>query len=197
MRKLSQASPGGPGQEPDLLHFLRKDEAGEWCRDFAVFSGMKQTIKAESEVGGIERKVYYWAFGDRELTLDHQSLMMLDPDKRGRGGERLLRLCDDLTRYNPALGHYYVSAMDEGRTYLLLGPFACHVEALKRVGETRDYAKGGDPRAHFMAFGTVGLRGDEALKPGRANAVLLGREDQGLLSFPVVDKKSKPASLGM
>lgn len=60
-------------------------------------------------------------------------------------------------------GPYYVSAIDAGRTFLMAGPFDTHQDALENVENARLIADGLDPRAWFMAWGTVRIEGSTKL----------------------------------
>lgn len=68
-------------------------------------------------------------------------------------------------------GDYFVSAYEKPTTWLLLGPFAKHVDALARVEEVRSLACELDPCAHFRAFGTVRLEVGSG-KTGSANKII-------------------------
>lgn len=52
--------------------------------------------------------------------------------------------------------HYYVSAIDGPKRYLIAGPYATHDEALERVDTVRNAAHERDGRAWFMLWGTAG-----------------------------------------
>ena len=52
--------------------------------------------------------------------------------------------------------HFYVSAIDGSRKYLVAGPYADHATALARVDAVRGRADEINPRAWFMAWGTAG-----------------------------------------
>jgi hypothetical protein len=57
-------------------------------------------------------------------------------------------------------GPYYVSAIDDTRnTHLMAGPYALHAAALADVDKARDIAVKHDPRAWWMAWGTVRIEG--------------------------------------
>jgi len=64
-------------------------------------------------------------------------------------------------------GAYYVSAIDGPRTYLMAGPYDQHADALANVDRALSAANDIDPRAWFMAWGTV--RYDEPQGSGRLN----------------------------
>lgn len=68
-------------------------------------------------------------------------------------------------------GGYFVSAYEKPTTWLLLGPFAKHAEALARVEEVRSLACELDAYARFRAFGTVRLEVGSG-KTGSANALI-------------------------
>lgn len=84
-----------------------------------------------------------------------------------RRAERLMRsYFEDLTRFlapppspegqqpDPRPGHYYVSAVDADRFWLVSGPYARHADALDAVSEVRARAEKRDSRAYFFAWGT-------------------------------------------
>lgn len=50
---------------------------------------------------------------------------------------------------------FYVTAIDGGRVYYMHGPHEEHKSALDLVNDVREVACTLDPRAHFMAWGTV------------------------------------------
>lgn len=52
--------------------------------------------------------------------------------------------------------HFYVSAINGSKKYLVAGPYSSHGEALTLVNAVRDYAETIDDRAYFMAWGTAG-----------------------------------------
>lgn len=58
--------------------------------------------------------------------------------------------------------HFYVSAIDGSRKYLIAGPYDSHQAALDLVKPVRDHANTIDGRAWFMAWGTAGS--DESFK---------------------------------
>lgn len=72
-------------------------------------------------------------------------------------------------------GGYYVSAVDGPSSWLLLGPFDSHPDALSRVNEVRLFAEKHEPRAVFYAFGTVRAK-DGYRAPGSANKYLMKAE---------------------
>jgi hypothetical protein len=55
---------------------------------------------------------------------------------------------------DPRPGHYYVSAVDADRFWLVSGPYARHADALDAVSEVRARAEKHDPRSYFFAWGT-------------------------------------------
>jgi len=57
---------------------------------------------------------------------------------------------------NPS--HFYVSAIDGPKRYLIAGPYPTHAAALAKVRTVRDiaYERDGSGRAWFMAWGTAG-----------------------------------------
>lgn len=55
---------------------------------------------------------------------------------------------------DPRPGHYYVSAVDADRFWLVSGPYARHADALDAVSEVRARAEKRDSRAYFFAWGT-------------------------------------------
>ena len=68
-------------------------------------------------------------------------------------------------------GEYYVSVIDGPRAGRLLGPFTNdHQAALDMVNKVRDKAIEMDPRAHFYAFGTCRLDGNDKV-PIRAGVL--------------------------
>lgn len=69
-------------------------------------------------------------------------------------------------------GDYFVDAHDtqSGKTWLILGPFALHVSALKLVEHARAFAEKHDPRAHFLSWGTLRMKKGSG-KIGSANRV--------------------------
>lgn len=52
---------------------------------------------------------------------------------------------------------FYVSVRDAGRTGLLLGPYATHMEALDNVTRGKALAQEANWKAAFYAFGTCSL----------------------------------------
>lgn len=59
---------------------------------------------------------------------------------------------------------YYVTATDSGRYVRLLGPFFNdHAGALAMVDQVREVAIDLDPRAHWYAFGTARIPGDDSV----------------------------------
>jgi hypothetical protein len=56
---------------------------------------------------------------------------------------------------SPDIKHFYVSAIDGAKRYMVAGPYGSHDHALSMVEHVRKHADG-DPRAHFMAWGTAG-----------------------------------------
>ena len=58
--------------------------------------------------------------------------------------------------------HYYVSAIDGPKTYIIAGPYKRHADALAQVDAACRLADERDGRAWFMAWGTCGS--DEAIK---------------------------------
>lgn len=50
---------------------------------------------------------------------------------------------------------YYVSATNNGRYVLLLGPYDTHQEALENVARGTQLAYDADPRAPWYAYGTL------------------------------------------
>lgn len=54
------------------------------------------------------------------------------------------------------MNHYYVSAIDGDRRYLIAGPYPTLVHAAEKVETVRRLADERDPRAWFMAWGTAG-----------------------------------------
>ncbi len=64
--------------------------------------------------------------------------------------------------------HYYVSAIDGTRRYLIAGPWPTHAEALAKVDAVRTAADAIDPRAWFMAWGTAGSDEEIRTPLGRA-----------------------------
>lgn len=62
----------------------------------------------------------------------------------------------DLAGVHTDKAHYYVSAIDGGRHWLIAGPYALHVAALAQVHPASVEAEKGNPRAYFMAWGTCG-----------------------------------------
>lgn len=52
--------------------------------------------------------------------------------------------------------HFYVSAIDGQRRFLISGPYATHAEAIACVDTVRGMAVEQDGRAHFMMWGTAG-----------------------------------------
>lgn len=76
---------------------------------------------------------------------------------------------------DPRPGAYFVSAVDGPRWWPMAGPFNDnHAAALALVEAAREAAVARDPRAHWMAFGTVRLEHDHprAKLPGPLNAAL-------------------------
>lgn len=61
---------------------------------------------------------------------------------------------------NPS--HFYVSAINGDRRYLVAGPYPTHDEAKDKVGTARDiaYERDRSGRAWFMAWGTAGSEGE-------------------------------------
>lgn len=57
---------------------------------------------------------------------------------------------------SPDAKHFYVSAVDGAKRYLVAGPYDSHDEAKGHVEHVRKHADEHDPRAHFMAWGTAG-----------------------------------------
>lgn len=58
--------------------------------------------------------------------------------------------------------HYYVTAIDGTKRYVIAGPYAEHETALARVKDALHEADKGNSGAWFMAWGTAGS--DELLK---------------------------------
>jgi hypothetical protein len=58
--------------------------------------------------------------------------------------------------------HYYVSAIDGPRTFIIAGPYAAHAAALAQVNAVRDLGVDQNPRAWWFAWGTCGS--DELIK---------------------------------
>jgi hypothetical protein len=58
--------------------------------------------------------------------------------------------------------HYYVSAIDGPKTFIIAGPYASHAAALAQVRAVCEFANEQDGRAWFMAWGTCGS--DELIK---------------------------------
>jgi hypothetical protein len=52
--------------------------------------------------------------------------------------------------------HFYVSAIDGSRRYLIAGPYPTIIHALEKVETVLEIADRRDPRAWFMAWGTAG-----------------------------------------
>lgn len=74
-------------------------------------------------------------------------------------------------------GYYYVSVMDGDRAARLRGPYVCdHAGALARVEEARETLGRLDPRAAFLAFGTI--RTDADLGPGYLDVLDAGHGDR-------------------
>lgn len=55
---------------------------------------------------------------------------------------------------NPDHPFHYVSAIDGPRKYVLAGPYDSHEEACANVRAVTDIAIEGNPKAHWMAWGT-------------------------------------------
>jgi hypothetical protein len=51
--------------------------------------------------------------------------------------------------------HFYVSAIDGTKKYLIAGPYETHAQALELVDAVKAQADKVDPRAAFMAWGTA------------------------------------------
>ena len=69
-------------------------------------------------------------------------------------------------------GEYYVTVVDGPRWAKLLGPFTDnHQAALDMVDAVREKAIEIDPKAHFYAFGTCRIEGDDKVpvRAGRLN----------------------------
>lgn len=83
-------------------------------------------------------------------------------------------------------GNYYVTAIDGGKTAILVGPFPNnHQAALDKVDIASDYAQKLDDRAYFWAFGTARFP-LEFTKPGILNAFVgyeLPKEDNHVQSL--------------
>ena len=60
-------------------------------------------------------------------------------------------------------GPYYVSARDNGKTFIMAGPYETHAEALAKVDEALQIANEHDGRAWFMSWGTVRVGGSERI----------------------------------
>lgn len=56
---------------------------------------------------------------------------------------------------SPDIKHFYVSAVDGSKRYLVAGPYDTHDDAKGMVEHVRKHADR-DPRAHFMSWGTAG-----------------------------------------
>ena len=78
----------------------------------------------------------------------------------------------DESNPDPRAGHYYVSAVDGPRYWLLAGPFASHSEALAMVDTATSLAHEHDAagRLSFAGFGTC--RREDHGGFGRLNALL-------------------------
>ena len=63
------------------------------------------------------------------------------------------------------IGHYYVSAIDGSKYYLMSGPYESHQSALDHVDRVRYIAEENDRRAVWMSFGTCRKEGET--RPGR------------------------------
>lgn len=72
---------------------------------------------------------------------------------------------------DPRPGAYYVSAAnDSGGLWLMRGPFEAHDAALDAVAPTKTKAEELDPRAFWMAWGTVRWKDDAGDPPtGKMN----------------------------
>lgn len=74
------------------------------------------------------------------------------------------------SRPPPRGSKFYVTAVFDGRTALLAGPFNTHVEALRMLPAARDKAKQVAPReAPFAHYGTAAVRGS---RKGKLNELL-------------------------
>lgn len=51
--------------------------------------------------------------------------------------------------------HFYVSAIDGSKRFLVAGPYPTHQDALDKVQDTLKKADSLDPRAWFMSWGTA------------------------------------------
>ena len=75
----------------------------------------------------------------------------------------------DASNPDPRPGFYYVSAIDDGRSARVCGPFTTHAEALENVEPARKALEDVDPRACFYAIGTC--RCEANAGPGYLNAI--------------------------
>jgi len=75
------------------------------------------------------------------------------------------------------LGHYYVSAIDAGKYYLMSGPYELHQTALNDVKKVRQICDEIHPKSIWMAFGTCRVEINN--KPGKLQE--LGLFDIGLM----------------
>lgn len=70
----------------------------------------------------------------------------------------------------PPDGRYYVSCIDDnGRYFLMAGPYRTHGEALAAERNACSIASNVDGRAWFMSWGTSHLKDGQELKPGVLN----------------------------